>query len=72
MPRRAQWRVRVKQTIESWVDVEAVNAVQAETEAAKVPGVVHVFPRSAMRSDLDGERPIRGMVDDQEQERGDE
>ena len=49
--RQATWRVRVKRAAEVWVDVEAPSAIEAETEAAKVPGVVHVFGRSAVRGD---------------------
>jgi hypothetical protein len=49
--RAAIWRVRVKRAIESWVEVQAASAAEAEREAAKVPGVVSVFARSAATGD---------------------
>jgi len=51
MPRSIVWRVRVKRAMESWVEVQALSAAQAEIEAAKVPGVINVFGRSAIRAD---------------------
>ena len=51
MARSIVWRVRVKRAIESWVDVEADSPGQAEIEAAKVPGVISVFGKSAVRGD---------------------
>jgi hypothetical protein len=33
--------------IEVFVDVEATSVADAETKASHVPGVVHVFPKSA-------------------------
>lgn len=42
------WRVRVMRRIEVFVDVEAIDAEDAERKAIAVPGVVHVFPRSAV------------------------
>ena len=41
------WRVRVMRKIEAFVDVEATDVADAETKASHVPGVVHVFPKSA-------------------------
>lgn len=52
MPRPNIWRVRVKQTIEGWVEVQAYSAAEAEQEAVKVPAVLSVFPRSAIRADF--------------------
>ena len=49
MPRPSNWRVRVMRKIEAFVDVQAYSAEGAESEAAKVPGVVHVFPKSAVK-----------------------
>lgn len=46
--RPARWRVRVKRSIETYVDVQATDANGAENEALKVPGVMSVFPKSAM------------------------
>jgi len=49
MPRRpTSWRVRVMRKTEAFVDVRAFSAVDAETQAWKVPGVVAVFPQSAI------------------------
>jgi hypothetical protein len=44
------YRVRVYRKIEDWVEVKAHSALEAETEAYKVPGVLNVFPRSAIMS----------------------
>ena len=60
MPQQPSWRVRVKRSIEDWVSVQADTAMQAETEAYKVPGVVSVFGKSAIPGDkpMDVERPL--------------
>ena len=47
MARPEQWRVRVKSCIETWVEVAAHSAAEAEAEAVNVPGVISVFPKSA-------------------------
>jgi hypothetical protein len=49
--RPVPWRVRVKRAEEVWVDVAAVSAIDAEIEAAKLPRVLAVFNRSAIRAD---------------------
>ena len=49
--RTVSWRVRVKRAQESWVEVQSHTAADAEDEAMKVPGVMQVFARSAMRAD---------------------
>jgi hypothetical protein len=46
------WRVRVKKVTEDWIDVEAMTPELAEQEAAKVPFVLSVFPKSAMRGEI--------------------
>ena len=51
MARSIVWRVRVNRATEAWVEVQALSAAQAEIEAAKVPGVINVFGRSAIRGD---------------------
>ena len=51
MARSIMWRVMVSRAIEAWVEVQALSAAAAEIEAAKVPGVINVFGRSAIRSD---------------------
>ena len=51
MARSIPWRVRVNRATEAWVEVQALTVVEAEAEAAKVPGVISVFGRSAIRSD---------------------
>ena len=58
MSRSPVWRVRVNRSIEAWVDVEATTAAAAEIGAAKVPGVISVFGRSAVRGDI-AEMPER-------------
>lgn len=45
------WRVRVKRAVEVWVDVQAHTAEQAEAEAVKLPMVISVFGKSAIRGD---------------------
>jgi hypothetical protein len=50
--RAKPWRVRVMRSVETWTDVTAQSAAEAEAEAAKVPGVLQVFARSAIRADL--------------------
>ena len=42
------WRVRVLRRREDWVDVESPDKIHAEIEAGKLPGVVNVFPGSAV------------------------
>jgi len=51
MPRGIIWRVRVRRSIEDWVDVLAETPEQAEADAAKLAGVVSVFGKSAIRGD---------------------
>lgn len=51
MARASTWRVRVKRSVETFVDVSANSASHAEAEAAKVPGVISVFAKSAMHID---------------------
>ena len=51
MARRLPWRVRVIRRAEAWVDVEAFTVADAEIEASKAPGVMSVFPNSAVRAD---------------------
>jgi hypothetical protein len=49
VPRRSTYRVRVKRAVEVFVDVQAYTAAGAEIEAARVPGVLQVFAKSAVR-----------------------
>lgn len=51
MPRPIIWRVRVRRAMEVWVDVQAVTGAEAEVEAIKLPGVIGVFGKSAIRGD---------------------
>lgn len=51
MPRQLIWRVRVKRAIEAWVDVQAPTAETAEADAIKLPGVISVFGKTAIRGD---------------------
>lgn len=59
MARASTWRVRVKRSVETFVDVSANSAIHAEAEAAKAPGVLSVFAKSAMRID-DPQQTQRG------------
>jgi len=51
MARSIMWRVRVKRAVEDWVEVPALSGAVAEIEAAKLPGVISVFGKSAVRGD---------------------
>lgn len=51
MSRLIIWRVRVKRSMEVWVDVQAHSATEAEAGAANLPGVISVFGKSAIRGD---------------------
>jgi hypothetical protein len=69
MPKKMTWRVRVKRTIEDWVDVQADSPLEAENLAAILPQVISVFGGSAMR----GDRPVGqilpkvGVEDDEDE-----
>ena len=60
MARPIIWRVRIVRRIEDWVDVLAHDGPGAEAEAAKLPHVVSVFGKSAIRGDEASvpERPV--------------
>ena len=45
--KKIPWRVRVKLSIETWVDVTAPDAKAAEAAAAVLPNVISVFGSSA-------------------------
>ena len=51
MARPIVWRVRVKRSVEVWVDVQGLTAQEAEKQAGNLPGVTHVFARSAILGD---------------------
>ena len=59
-----RWRVRVRRSVEEWIEVQAENALQAETLASTMPFVLSVFGNSAISGDkpIDGPVPI-GMTD---------
>lgn len=68
MKRPTMWRVRVQRAMEVFVDVQATSAEQAEAEAAKVPGVVSVFGKSAIRVDqANRPEPPAGVEDGEDQ-----
>ena len=48
MTRPSPWRVRVMRKMEVWCDVSATSAADAEEQAITVPGVIHVFEKSAI------------------------
>lgn len=67
MRRQKTWRVRVKRSIEDWVDIQADTPLQAETLAATMPGVIFVFSQSTIRGDKPIDRvPDAGVEDDDE------
>ena len=53
-----RWRVRVNRKVETWIEVQAENALQAEALAATMPFVLNVFGNSA----LPGDRPVEGPI----------
>jgi hypothetical protein len=65
MPRLTVWRVRVIKRAEAFEDIPARSGAEAEDEAAKRFGVVSVFPRSAIPTDLTAaETPPIGVRDE--------
>lgn len=52
------WRVRVKRSVEEWVDIKADSKEQAEQEAASVPNILSVLTGMTIR----GDRPLEGMT----------
>jgi hypothetical protein len=62
--RPTTWRVRVKQAVEGWVEVEAFNPAQAELEAAKKPGVISVLGNAIRGDDVVAPPPPAGARDD--------
>ncbi len=63
--KKLPWRVRVKLAIEGWVDVDATNAITAEIEAAKLPGVISVFGASAtLANKVAGVEPATGVQEE--------
>jgi hypothetical protein len=54
MRKQRLWRVRVRKSVEDWVDVQADTPLQAEKLAATLPFVISVFTGSVIR----GDRPI--------------
>lgn len=67
MRRQKAWRVRVKRTIEDWIEVQADSPLQAETLAATMPMVLSVFGGSAMRGDKPIDSiPPAGVQDDED------
>ncbi len=61
------WRVRVLHKLEDWISVEAPSAEEAETSAANLPNVVHVFPRSAIMATPKGAEVVRIGVDESDE-----
>ena len=58
------YQVRVYRKVESWVEVKATSPIDAESEAYKVPGVVNVFPKSAIMSSDRVEDVTNARVDE--------
>jgi hypothetical protein len=62
-----RWRVRVKRSIEDWVDVIADDPLQAELQAASIPGVISVFGKSAISGMRAVDQvPAAGVMDEDE------
>lgn len=57
------WRVRVKRAVEDWVELSAESGEQAECEAAKLPGILSVFSRSAILGNKLAKEPFVGVED---------
>jgi hypothetical protein len=64
MARPLTWRVRVRRATETWIDVEAMTAAEAEEAARGVPGVLSVFHRSAVLPREVGEERPPGVRED--------
>lgn len=48
--RPVDFRVRVRRAVEDWVEVRAMDAVEAEVLAGQRPGVISVVPNTAIRA----------------------
>jgi hypothetical protein len=55
MPR---WRVRVKRTVEDWVEISASTKQEAEKAASTMAGVASVLPGMT----ISGEKPSGYMI----------
>jgi hypothetical protein len=64
-PRPKPWRVRVRRVIETWIEVSAHSATEAEGLAANYPQVVSVFVGSTIRADLKDAEPRDIGVEDE-------
>jgi hypothetical protein len=64
-PRPRPWRVRVRRLMETWIDVSAHSAIEAESLAADYPQVVSVFVGSTIRADLKDAEPRDIGVEDE-------
>lgn len=65
MKKKLVWRVRVMRANEEWVDIEADDALQAETNAAILPRVISVFARSAIRGDKPLGQTLQAGIEDE-------
>jgi hypothetical protein len=64
-PRPKPWRVRVRRTVETWIDVSAHDKNEAERLAAVYPQVLAVLPGSAIRADLKESEPRDVGIEDE-------
>ena len=55
--------MRVKRSVEDWVDVQADSPLHAETLAVNMPGVLSVFRGSAIRGDRPIDQPTPAGID---------
>lgn len=58
------FRVRVIRQVEAWEDVRAKNALSAELALIGKPGIVHVFPKSAVLAIRAKDDPILGVEEE--------
>jgi hypothetical protein len=69
MRRQQTWRVRVRRTIEDWVDVQADTILEAEEKAADLPNVARVLTGSTIRGDKPVGQyvPPAGAIEDEDE-----
>lgn len=51
------WRVRVRMSVENWLEIPAATAREAEAQAATRPHVLQVLTGSSVRGEKRADRP---------------
>ena len=69
MMRGKPYKVRVRRSVEDWVDVSAVDGAQAEALARNLPGVIFVFSPSAVLANRLASASVAIGVEDEIEER---